>query len=77
MMTEEEAKKCWCPFVGTTRYSHQSEECVARGCMAWRWAYENLPDEGEVVAYKRTPQKDMPGHFINEPMGYCGLAGKP
>lgn len=30
LLTEEEAKKKWCPETG-------EEKCIASGCMAWRW----------------------------------------
>lgn len=78
MMTEEEAKTKWCPFVRasgadgewhTNRPSIADVEakgfdlCCGSACMAWRW--EIAPEEVE-------PEWGRPN-----PTGYCGLAGKP
>ena len=69
MMTEEEAKKRWCPMArvhisrslsGSEYYSnnrlalHDLTTCIASGCMAWR--------TGESYGERFS--------------GYCGLAGK-
>lgn len=66
-MTEEEAKKKWCPFVrvdseGNNRsvnigpHTTDLTVCVGSACMAWRWA----------------------GRLIDERVtGYCGLARRP
>lgn len=31
-MTEEEARKKWCPMTGDQR-----DKCIASDCMMWRW----------------------------------------
>lgn len=68
-MTEDEAKKKWCPFVrhlgdeGRASYNVNAigrrpatANCVASACMAWRWAYN--------------PDLNAPRYH-----GGCGLAG--
>lgn len=79
MKTEDEARKCWCPFARFGAVSeahlpvHKNEgfHCVAAKCMAWRWidslkiSYPNL--DGKAVV--ELPQSDW--------RGFCGLAGKP
>ena len=66
-MTEEEAKKKWCPMIKVHTFGYGQDEhysnnrlelanlakCISTGCMAWR-AYPTV-----------------------ESNGYCGLAGKP
>jgi hypothetical protein len=71
-MTEDEAKQKWCPQVRFTQWNDQmlsnrgefsgATNCLASGCMAWRWANERgLRSDGASVPI----------------YGYCGLAGKP
>ena len=70
MMTEEEAKKKWCPHVrlgdsASNRWSTEvnlggiapAQSCIGSGCMAWRWkeTFEQMPSKGEA-----TPEKDKP-----------------
>lgn len=76
--SEAEARKCWCPFAGETRISHQTEECIASECMAWR-------SEGALASGAVAPGPDWVQSGVNEygtptwwlAAGYCGLAGKP
>ena len=84
-MIEDEAKTKWCPFgrVGSAYGSTLNRSpfgtaasdslCIGSACMAWRWG----PDVDGIPAYRNTPIKDSPGHSIYEPLGFCGLAGKP
>jgi hypothetical protein len=76
-MTEDEAKKKWCPLVRnnplapdesyagvTTRDNKPDYErnCIASACMMWREA-------------DRVEDPENYGTYI--PTGYCGLAGEP
>jgi len=57
MKTEEEARKCWCPFArsdsapgGSYNRDYQGGGgklcmCIASGCMAWRWGNEQTTVE--------------------------------
>ncbi len=75
MLTEEEAKKNWCPMV---RFSTGADDnnasnrwkgnlvppecaCLASGCMLWRW-------EKDLCAQGYRPDSDK---------GYCRLGSKP
>lgn len=77
MLTEDEAKKRWCPFAnvqqdGTgNRYPMDTDMlnrafacCIASDCMAWRWT-EQGHDPG-----------DFPGMGEWPSTGFCGLASK-
>lgn len=69
-MTEDEARKKWCPHVrfgneaGCNRNTAPEgsggalTNCIASECMAWRWAWVS----------------GWPDHF-SVTHGYCGLAG--
>ena len=67
MLTEQEAKKKWCPFARPMSANGQTiinrnvtgeisakSMCIGSACMAWRDSAENVIG-----------------------IGYCGLAGKP
>lgn len=69
-MTEDEAKKKWCPKVRRTgnngsainrAYKGEGDDrnffCIASDCMMWRWSFS--------------------GHRKGAPEGLCGLAGRP
>jgi len=72
-MTEDEARKKWCPMVrwtshdGDNRYAEPFENrgancmCIASECMMWRWD-EIQPEYGK-SEFKIS--------------GYCGLTHKP
>jgi hypothetical protein len=54
-MTEDEAKQKWCPQVRFTQWNDQmlsnrgefsgATNCLASGCMAWRWWTLGHPNE--------------------------------
>ena len=66
LLTEEEAKTKWCPFVPPVRGDNElinplnrfGAPCIASQCMAWRWE--------EIIAHANDYTKK----------GFCGLAGK-
>lgn len=74
-MTEEEARKKWCPMVrfagqvlepaynrtnsGITLQQH--DKCIASDCMMWRWTFG----------------KEDNRELYGDHTGYCGLRGKP
>lgn len=76
-MTEEEAKKKWCPMIrpilthdsdGNRYYTNnrlalkELTNCIASDCMMWRW---KNPE------YVKGTEEDK------QLSGYCGLGGKP
>jgi hypothetical protein len=74
-MTEEEARKKWCPQVryfvdadglGRTNMPEDSCRCIASDCMAWRWSYDWIkPHDTTLDEYAA----------LSTTLGYCGLAG--
>jgi hypothetical protein len=67
-MTEEEAKKKWCPMANYQSYGNRPPfdkgieiQCIASDCMMWR----GIPTRDEAEN----------GFYLKD--GYCGLGGKP
>ena len=91
MMTEEEAKKRWCPMArvhisrslsGSEYYSnnrlalHDLTTCIASGCMAWRWELE-WDWAKRIEANRELSKMSLQEVTGMTPReGYCGLAGK-
>jgi len=91
LRTEEEAKKCWCPFArytsvrgqGINRWVDDGDQasnpmparCIASECMAWRWQMV------ETEASKRGRGIGIyppPARdYEQTERGFCGLAGSP
>jgi hypothetical protein len=72
-VTEDEAKKMWCPMVririggiGSAAINSETEHhpynCAASECMMWRWVNRTRVDLSDKKQNLR---------------GFCGLAGKP
>lgn len=86
-MTEEEAKKRYCP---TARMLEAKMcKCMGSACMAWRGSVSReweVEVNGEIQIWFQDPSKDY-GLAQNEGVkfkelpvsvtGYCGLAGEP
>lgn len=72
ILTEDEAKKHWCPFAREeTRQRKDGYRCAASECMAWRWLMTNQSLLG--AAWNLDGSMNWYG---NTPRGYCGLAGR-
>jgi hypothetical protein len=43
MLTEDEAKKKWCPLARDNRSEDDESvvDCLASGCMFWRWSHQD------------------------------------
>ena len=74
MMTEAQARMCWCPFARSAAQGQHTDvvqnrdtdgrpdtgcKCLGSACMAWRWT---IPPQAAV--------RDG-----GDGTGYCGLAG--
>ena len=82
MFTEDEAKTKWCPFAGTPRFTHQSEECQASSCMAWRWSdghYETVTMDNRCIDEEMTKKKGVKwiGHTDGPPPAPVGDGWEP
>ena len=87
-MTEEEARKKWCPMVKgwqgneVTGFSYM-QHCEASDCMMWRWDRKTTipcPECGAsgYVHDDICPLCDEKKRIPHpEPRGYCGLSGRP
>lgn len=91
-MTEEEAKKKWCPQMAaagmlcdeTERYgSHNgvvAARCIASECMAWRFKPQEWKHAaaygGEWIDTQEVDGWGQKGEKLPT-LGYCGLAGHP
>lgn len=75
-MTEEEAKKKWCPQIrdggtyhgmiysgiNSAETERKGYDCIASDCMMWRREKDDYGDDY--------------GKGIPDDLGYCGLAGR-
>ena len=76
-MTEDEARKKWCPMVRWTSHDCEAKyadpfenrgeacNCIASECMMWQWEKGTAIVDGGLQA------------DVQLDIGYCGLAGKP
>jgi len=80
-MTENEAKKKWCPYARASDLGHspvsvnrrgnfpdQDCYCIASSCMAWRW-------NGDSPAFPDAGSEDSLDY--NARKGFCGGFGRP
>lgn len=91
MMTEEEAKKRWCPFVRAVyanasgmaavnrdgKRMHPGAACIASECMAWRWEFVETEDSKRHRAGRGISTYPPPEAVYEQTdKGCCGLAGR-
>lgn len=84
LLTEEDARQKWCPYVHLDRSIEQPEgaheNCMASGCMQWRWAVHYTDDYYQLgtEAFCRSKIEDSRAPYEGcELRGYCGLSGRP
>ena len=41
-LTEERARRTWCPFAGPPRLTRRGEECLGSDCGAWLWVDDQM-----------------------------------
>ena len=79
IMTEEEARKRWCPMT-PIGYADEVKEftCIASNCMMWRWEI-CMKDTatGEIEPFFPSIGYTDRWESVTEKYGFCGLAGKP
>lgn len=66
LLTEEDARKKYCPF----RREAAVTTCRASDCMGWRWERLQHAESGLM-----TPEPQP--RYQGKAWGYCGLAGGP
>lgn len=92
-MTEDEARKRWCPFArveaatsainrldraATDRVVwHFACACIASDCMAWRWTSPPHWRVKRAEGITVAVDKNTPDAYQTRGNGYCGIAGKP
>ena len=72
-MTQDEAKKKWCPVAGLAgavmKVTDGNRGCIGSACMMWRWNEGTKTTCRYPEGTKPTPEDQW--------QGYCGLGGKP
>jgi len=62
-VTEQEARKLWCPSQNEGHVGWDETRCIASACMMWRREKDTYGDDYG---------KDIP-----DDRGFCGLGGRP
>lgn len=81
-MTQDEAKKRWCPFAHSRSVRFEDEE-NGGGSVMYMPANKNRPTTlcvaGDCMAFRWITENTPDGRGIqaSKTEGYCGLAGKP
>lgn len=83
MLTEEKAKKKWCPFarmrwdnipLNRDGYDKPITRCIASECMAWRWDFSLWNLEAKRWWQSGDSTNSAVEHRVTD-RGRCGLAG--